>query len=104
MLRRGQIIQAEVGSREPKLFVVVSNSTRNRLLDQVLAARLTTSAKRERPSIVELGSGEAFTGRVVCDDIEPIWPDEVHRVLGGLTPRAMRAVDDGLMAALGIER
>jgi hypothetical protein len=37
---------------------------------EVLAARLTTS-EGPRPSIVELGPGEAFHGRVLCDDLEP---------------------------------
>jgi mRNA interferase MazF len=102
-LRRGQVVRADIGLSEPKLFVVVSNNSRNRHFDQVLAARMTTSVKKERPSIVELGSDEAFTGRVVCDDIETIWEDEVLAVVGGLTPTTMHAVDGGLQAALGFE-
>lgn len=104
LLRRGQVVRAEVGQDEPKLFLVVSNNQRNRHFDQVLAVRLTTSRKSERPSIIELGASEAFVGRVLCDDLGPIYPDEVLGVLGGLTPGAMRAVDDGLLAALGIDR
>jgi mRNA-degrading endonuclease toxin of MazEF toxin-antitoxin module len=41
-----------------------------------------------------------FTGRVVCDDIETLWPDGVTRDRGALTPGAMARVEDGLRAAL----
>jgi hypothetical protein len=36
----------------------------------------------------------------VCDDIETLWPDEVTRGKGPLTPGAMARVEDGLLAAL----
>ena len=101
-LRRGQVIRAEVGQSEPKLFAIVSNNSRNRNFDQVLAVRMTTTTKHERPSIIELGSSEAFNGRIICDDIETIWEDEVLAVLGGLSPKAMQELYGGLMAALGI--
>jgi mRNA interferase MazF len=94
--------RADVGLDEPKLFVVVSNNRRNQRLPQVLTARLTTSAKPAIPSIVELGNGEVFTGRVVCDDIVEIYQDEVRGVLGTLSPVAMSAVNAGLAAALGL--
>lgn len=103
-LVRGQVVRADVKLDEPKLFLVVSNNLRNRNFAQVLCVRLTTTAKDPRPSIVELGPAEGFHGRVMCDDLEPIWEDEVLQVLGALSPTAMRAVDDGLLAALGIKR
>jgi mRNA-degrading endonuclease toxin of MazEF toxin-antitoxin module len=46
--------------------------------------------------------GEPFTGRAVCDDIETLWPGEVTRNLGALTPEAMSRVEDGLRAALDL--
>jgi mRNA interferase MazF len=103
-LVRGQVVRADVKLNEPKLFLVVSNNRRNRNFPQVICARLTTTAKDPRPSVVELGHAEGFHGRVMCDDLEPIWEDEVIQVMGALTPGAMRAVDDGLLAALGITR
>lgn len=104
-LLRGQVIRAEVGQAEPKRFVVVSNNSRNRNFDQVLTVRMTTTPKRERPSIVQLGPADRpHIGAVVCDDIETIWADEVVGVLGGLTPATMRRIDAALMAALGIEQ
>ena len=57
---RGQVIRAEVGLDEPKLFVVVSNNRRNARLGSVLAARLTTSDKPAIPSIVKLNETEAM--------------------------------------------
>ena len=103
-LLRGQVVRADVGLEERKLLLVVSNNRRNRNFDQVVCVRLTTTAKNPRPSIVELGPAEAFPGRVRCDDIETIWADEVIDVLGALTPGAMREVEDGLLAAVGISR
>jgi mRNA interferase MazF len=98
------VIRADVGLTEPKLFVVVSNNQRNRNFDQVLVARLTTSPKRDRPSVVELHHDHAgFTGRVVCDDIETIWEDEVVEVLGGLEPATMREINRGLAAAFALD-
>jgi len=101
-LARGQVVRADVGLDEPKLFVVVSNDRRNRRLSDVLAARLTTSVKPSIPSIVDLGPQDGLSGRVVCDDLLPIYDDEVIGVVGALSPRTMRAVDRGLVAALGL--
>lgn len=102
-LLRGQVVRVDIGLAEPKLVVVVSNNRRNRALPQVLAARLTTSAKPAIPSIVELDHPEVFVGRVSCDDIMEVYEDEVIGVLGALSPRALSAVNRGLSAALGLD-
>jgi mRNA-degrading endonuclease toxin of MazEF toxin-antitoxin module len=52
--------------------------------------------------LVEFDYREPFTGRAVCDDIETLWPGEVTRNLGALTPEAMSRVEDGLRAALDL--
>lgn len=101
-LSRGQVVRADLNLGEPKLFLVVSNNRRNDKLPQVLAVRLTTSTKPMLPSIVELGEGESFIGRVMCDDIVEIYEDEVLAIKGALTPTMMRKVDEGLAAALGL--
>jgi mRNA interferase MazF len=98
-LTRGQVVRADIGLNEPKLFVVVSNNRRNRRLDDVLAARLTTSAKPKIPSIVEL-TGETLTGRVICDDIMPLYQDEIRAVITALSPPTIAAINRGLAAAL----
>ena len=101
---RGQVIRSDILKLdEPKLFVVVSNNVRNRHFDTVLAARLTTSPKNPRPSVVELASDERFTGRVLCDDIWQIFDDEVIEVVGSLGRRSLSDLRNGPMAALGIE-
>lgn len=101
-LTRGQIIQADIGLNEPKLLVVVSNNIRNRQLKTVLTVRLTTSSKPDLPSIVELSHEEGFTGRAVCDDIWPVYDDEVKALKGGLSPKAMTAIDGALAFALAL--
>jgi mRNA interferase MazF len=85
-----------------KYFVVVSNNRRNRHFEQVLAVRITTTPKPRLPSVVELGTTEVVQGRVICDDIVELYPDEVRRDLGALSPGAMARVGSGLGAALGL--
>lgn len=102
-LLRGQVYAVKL-EHVPgeKFYVVVSNNQRNRNLEQVLAARITTSSKPPLASIVELGSNEVVVGRVCCDDIETIWEDEVTRPMGALRVGTMARIDAGLRAALGL--
>lgn len=101
---RGRIYRAYLSHiGEDKHFLVVSNDRRNRAFEQVLAARLTTTAPRaERPAMVPLGPGEIMAGWVSCDDIEVLYDDEVHADLGAITAAAMRRVEAGLRAAFGM--
>jgi mRNA interferase MazF len=85
-----------------KYYLVVSNNRRNGRLPQVLAVRLTTSPKPQIPTVVELDRQEPFAGRVLCDDIEALYPDEVRRDLGALSPDAMARVEAGLRTALDL--
>lgn len=98
---RGRVYQADIGYGL-KPFLVVSNNQRNRQLDSVIAVRLTTSVKPEMPSIVVLGSAEPFVGRVLCDDIVPLYKDEIKADLGALSRSAMEAVGLALAHALSI--
>jgi mRNA-degrading endonuclease toxin of MazEF toxin-antitoxin module len=76
---------------------------RNRVFEQVLAARLTTTPPRDkRPAMVPLGPGEIMTVWVSCDDIEVLYDDEVRADLGAITAPTMRRVEAGLRAALGM--
>lgn len=98
---RGRVYLAPLGEVDRKYWVCVSNNLRNRQLGEFLCVRLTTSAKPTLPSIVELSAADRpFTGRVVCDDLGPIYPDDVHEDSGALSSATMRRVDVGLKAAL----
>jgi mRNA interferase MazF len=103
-LLRGRVYRAHLTHiGEDKYFLVVSNNRRNRAFGQVLAVRLTTTKPRDsRPAMVELGPGEVMTGWVSCDDIETVYDDEVRADMGAVTAQAMRRVEDGLRAALGM--
>jgi mRNA-degrading endonuclease toxin of MazEF toxin-antitoxin module len=103
-LLRGRVYRARLAHiGEDKLFLVVSNNRRNRAFEQVLAARLTTTPPRDaRPAMVPLGPGEIMTGWVSCDDIETLYDDEVRANIGAITASAMRRVEAGLRAALGM--
>jgi mRNA interferase MazF len=101
---RGRIYRAHLSHiDEDKFFLVVSNNRRNRAFEQVLAARLTTTPpKAERPAMVPLGPEEVMAGWVSCDDIETIYDDEARTDVGAVTAPAMRRVEVGLRAALGM--
>jgi mRNA interferase MazF len=103
-LLRGRVYRAHLTHiGEDKYFLVVSNNRRNRAFGQVLAVRLTTTKPRDsRPAMVELGPAEVMTGWVSCDDIETVYDDEVRADMGAVTAQAMRRVEDGLRAALGM--
>lgn len=101
-LWRGQVVLADMGLPEPKLFVVVSNNRRNRAFDNVLCARITTTLKSPIPSMVPIGSDEQIVGTVVCDDLYVIYQEEVLRRQGALSTRTMWAVNLGLAEALGL--
>jgi mRNA interferase MazF len=102
-LVRGQVVRADVGLDEPKLFVVVSNNHRNRAWDTVLVARVTTSTKEPHRSIIDVPDREVVSGRVMCDDVVELFEDEIMSILGGLTPATMGEVNIGLNVALGLE-
>jgi mRNA interferase MazF len=103
-LLRGRVYRAHLDHiGEDKYLLVVSNNRRNRAFDQVLAVRLTTTKPRDsRPAMVELGPGEVMTGWASCDDIETVYDDEVRADMGAVTAQAMRRVEAGLRAALGM--
>lgn len=103
---RGQVFEVNVEGIGRKLWCVVSNNPRNRHFDDVLVVRLTTTApKKSRPSIVALDprADAPFAGRVVCDDLGPLFKDELGPARGALSRATMRRVDHGLTAALGID-
>lgn len=101
---RGRVYRAHLTHiGEDKYFLVVSNNRRNRAFEQVLAARLTTTPPRaERPAMVPLGPEEVATGWVSCDDIEVLYDDEVRADVGAISASAMRRVETGLRAAIGL--
>lgn len=87
----------------PKPAVIVSNNGRNTSLwPFVHVVRVTTAPRQPRPTIVELPSGEAVGGRVVCDDLAPVLKSDLGGPLGGLSPATMRRVDAALKAVLAL--
>lgn len=92
---------ADLGSGE-KPFLVVSNNARNTKLEDCLAVRITTSAKPDIASIVPLTPADPLVGRVLCDDITPVYRDEFKRDVGALSGHTMAQVAVALRFALSI--
>lgn len=99
---RGQVYSVDLGhGRKP--WLVVSNNARNRNLESVLAARITTTRKyRELPTVIALTADDPLVGFVLCDDIVQLYRDELTRMLGTLSPATIKAVSDGLRIALAL--
>ena len=98
---RGRIYYADLGAGD-KPYLVVSNNGRNQRLGSALVVRITTSAKPVLDSIVELSPQDPLVGRILCDDINVLYADEVKRDGGALSLPTMLRVAAGLRAALAI--
>lgn len=97
---RGQVYRVDLG-HGPKPRLVVSNNARNRNLESVIAARVTTTGTHAQlPTVVPLASTDPLVGFVLCDDLVPLYRDELSVPLGALSPATMRAVSAGLRTAL----
>src|SRR5699024_10883856 len=98
---RGQVYRADVGFGL-KPWLIVSNNQRNRHLSDVLALRLTTTAK-ELPTWVALGQADPLGGYANADNIETLGRNELGDFLGAITPATLSRVDQALCVALGIQ-
>ncbi len=98
---RGRIYHADLGAGD-KPYLVVSNNSRNRQLGSALVVRITTSVKPPLDSIVQLSPQDPLAGRVLCDDINVLYSDEVKHEGGALSLPTMVRVAAGLRAALAI--
>ncbi|MGI8648738.1 MAG: MazF family transcriptional regulator [Acidimicrobiales bacterium] len=101
-LSRGQIFRADLGYG-PKPWLIVSNNSRNRKLDTVLAVRITTTQKHAHlPTHVPLCSADPLVGAVNVDDLVQLYQDELSEPLGALSPATMLAVNVALKIALAV--
>jgi mRNA interferase MazF len=102
---RGQVVWVELpGVEGRKPYLVVSNNQRNRQLGDILGARVTTTRKPEhlRSVITLTPEDHPLVGSVLCDDIYPVFKDEIRAMWGAVTQNTMRRVEDGLRIALGL--
>jgi mRNA interferase MazF len=87
--------------RGSKPWVVLSNNSRNRNLDTVLAARITTTSKSAHvPTVVPLTSADPLVGFVLVDDIMQLYHDDLTDSLGTLSPPTMQEISKALRVAL----
>lgn len=100
---RGQVWLATLpGMSESKMYVVVSNSDRNRALGNALAVRVTSTRGPDLSSIVQVPRNESIGGYVLCDDVEFLYPEDTIRLVTGLTGITMARIGDGLRATFGL--
>lgn len=98
--QRGQIYRCDLGYGL-KPWLVVSNNSRNRLLSDVIAIRLTTTA-RDLATWAKLSPADPLTGYANADCVEQLGKDELGGYLGSLSRESMRNVNQALMVALAL--
>jgi mRNA interferase MazF len=77
------------------------NNSRNRSLDTVLAARITTTSKNAQlPTVVALTAADPLVGFVLVDDCVQLYHDELAESLGTLSPPTMLEISKALRIAL----
>ena len=81
---RSQVYRVDLG-HGAKPWVVLSNNSRNRNLDTVLAARITA---------------DPLVGFVLVDDIVQLYHDELSEPLGALSPPTMHQINTALRIVL----
>lgn len=89
----------------PKAWLIVSNNQRNRKLDTVLAARVTTSDKSGIPTAVGLvAADQPLVGYVLTDDLVQLFDDDIAggTYLGAISPVTVPRVNAALAMALGL--
>jgi mRNA interferase MazF len=100
---RGRVYWAEVSGIGRKPWLVVSNNRRNRSLQSVLAVRVTTSNRHAgMPTVVALSRDDPLVGFAVCDDLGPLFRDEIVADAGAVSSRTMASINDALKVALAI--
>lgn len=100
---RGQIFWFDMGHGETA-WVVVSNNVRNRNLNTVLAARVTTTPRPGIPTAVPLRAADPLVGSILADDLIQLFDDEIagSRPAGSLSPATVVKLDKALAIALGL--
>ena len=97
---RGQLFWVDLG-HGAKPWLVVSNNARNRNLETVIAARVTTTSKNAAlPTVVPLASADPLTGYVLADDLVQLYHDELTKAAGAVSGPTMTAVSAALRIAL----
>lgn len=97
---RSQAYRVDLGHGS-KPWVILSNNSRNRNLDTVLAARITTTTKYAHvPTVVPLTAADPLVGYVLVDDIVQLYHDELTEALGTLSLPTMAEISKALRIAL----
>ena len=98
--QRGQLFWVDLG-HGAKPWLVVSNNARNRNLETVIAARVTTTSKNAAlPTVVPLAAADPLTGYVLADDLVQLYQDDLTKAAGAVSGQTMAAVSAALRIAL----
>lgn len=104
-ITRGRIYLAPLNGEqdaENKFWLCVSNNVRNSRLDEFIAVRMTSTRKPRLTSWVMVGPQDNPWVSVACDDLGPIFRDQVIKDAGALSAPTMRKVEQALLVVLGI--
>jgi mRNA interferase MazF len=96
----GRVYRADLGFGL-KPWLVISNNARNNAIGDCLVARVTTT-RRDLPSWAALRAGDPLAGYVNCDDLGPLYRDQIVADLGALSLPTMMDVGRALRHALAL--
>ncbi len=65
--------------------------------------RMTSTRKPQMPSWVTLGPQDRPWVSVACDEIGPVWRDQVVKDAGALSAVGMRKVERALLVVLAVD-
>lgn len=99
-IKRRDTIGSEMAKARPA--VIVSNDRLNATSSVVMVVYLTTQPKKDEPTHVTI-EATGRTSTAICEQIDSVSVDLIDNWLGTCTEEEMAAIEDAMLAALGIE-
>lgn len=107
IFKRGDIYWAYIPETSENVYcgkhpvLIVSNNIENKYNSVVIVCPLTTKIKPHRPTHVYVEVDEPST--VICEQVNSLNKRCLRGLLGLLSPRKMREIDEALMISLGLD-
>ena len=97
---KGKYVGCEQGGERPA--VIVSNNTGNHFSDCVEIVYLTSAAKKDMPTHVDIVCKCMSTA--LCEQIYTVSKERITEYIRSCTVEEMRKIDDALLISLGIDK
>jgi mRNA interferase MazF len=104
-MRRGELWIANLGEDVGvRPVLLLSRDGTYQYRNQATVALVTRTIRRLRSQVpVGPEDGLPYDGAINCDDVHTIYVEQLHRAIAPLTPTKLRAVEQALLVAIGID-